>query len=212
MATIEFRSVERRRQLTIVAIGAGLFAITLPINNQRALFSPLGDVPLLGELSPVAYSVIVGGPGGGVGGPRNRGGGTSGGPRGGANPLTPSAFAARVPGAPSASVPASPTTSGFQPLGLANNSPLGTGNTPSGIGGVPGGGGAPSGGGPTAPGGSTGGGGGGAPPPNPTGAVPEPATWLTMILGFGVVGAIMRQAQRRRYAAARPPVSLLSEG
>lgn len=42
---------------------------------------------------------------------------------------------------------------------------------------------------------------GGDPLPNaPTGAVPEPATWATMIIGFGAVGATMR---RRRGVLAR---------
>lgn len=36
--------------------------------------------------------------------------------------------------------------------------------------------------------------GGGVPPP---GAVPEPATWATMILGFGLIGGAMRRRQRQ---------------
>ena len=36
------------------------------------------------------------------------------------------------------------------------------------------------------------------PPTQPMGAVPEPATWAMLILGFGAVGAVLR----RRYAAA----------
>jgi hypothetical protein len=31
-------------------------------------------------------------------------------------------------------------------------------------------------------------------------AVPEPATWLTMILGFGTIGAVLRRRQRRAVA------------
>ncbi|OYW47289.1 MAG: hypothetical protein B7Z33_01635 [Sphingomonadales bacterium 12-68-11] len=38
--------------------------------------------------------------------------------------------------------------------------------------------------------------------PPTTGAVPEPATWLMMILGFGFVGALMRQRSQRRPAYA----------
>jgi hypothetical protein len=35
--------------------------------------------------------------------------------------------------------------------------------------------------------------------PNPTGAaVPEPATWAMMIVGFGAIGASMRRRQSRR--------------
>ncbi|MBL8771217.1 MAG: PEPxxWA-CTERM sorting domain-containing protein [Phenylobacterium sp.] len=40
---------------------------------------------------------------------------------------------------------------------------------------------------------------GGEPLPTPTGAVPEPATWLLMIGGFGLAGAALR---RRRAAVA----------
>lgn len=35
------------------------------------------------------------------------------------------------------------------------------------------------------------------------GAVPEPATWLTMILGFGVIGAMMRRRKNRNVAHPR---------
>ena len=34
--------------------------------------------------------------------------------------------------------------------------------------------------------------------PGPVGGVPEPATWATMILGFGAIGAAMRRTKRRR--------------
>jgi len=34
------------------------------------------------------------------------------------------------------------------------------------------------------------------------GAVPEPATWAMMIMGFGVIGSAMRRRTRVRYAAA----------
>jgi len=32
-------------------------------------------------------------------------------------------------------------------------------------------------------------------------AVPEPATWAAMLVGFGAIGASMRGARRRRTAA-----------
>lgn len=35
---------------------------------------------------------------------------------------------------------------------------------------------------------------------DPTGAVPEPATWAMLILGFGLVGGAMRSAKRRQTA------------
>ncbi|WP_114227943.1 MULTISPECIES: PEPxxWA-CTERM sorting domain-containing protein [Sphingomonas] len=70
----------------------------------------------------------------------------------------------------------------------------------------------------SAPGGSVlvgapgGGGGGGTPgtpgtpsaPPTDVPAVPEPATWLTMLLGFGVIGSAQR---RRRPARSGPALS-----
>ena len=39
------------------------------------------------------------------------------------------------------------------------------------------------------------------PPPPPTGAVPESSTWLMMIFGFGLVGAITRRRNATRAAA-----------
>ncbi|MFM9976433.1 MAG: PEPxxWA-CTERM sorting domain-containing protein [Sphingomonadaceae bacterium] len=36
----------------------------------------------------------------------------------------------------------------------------------------------------------------------PTGAVPEPATWLSMIFGFGLIGGAMRNRSARRALAA----------
>lgn len=62
-----------------------------------------------------------------------------------------------------------------------------------------GGGGLPGGGG--GGGGGTGGGGGGEtviPPAPPPGAVPEPATWAQLIVGFGVIGGASRVAWRQR--------------
>lgn len=38
--------------------------------------------------------------------------------------------------------------------------------------------------------------------PPPTGAVPEPATWAMMILGFGFVGGAIRSAKRRQKLSA----------
>lgn len=38
--------------------------------------------------------------------------------------------------------------------------------------------------------------------PNATGAVPEPATWAMLILGFGMVGGAMRGSRRKSYAGA----------
>ena len=48
---------------------------------------------------------------------------------------------------------------------------------------------------PLPPGGPSGPGSG--PPPGPVPAVPEPATWLMMLLGFGAVGTMLRAAPRR---------------
>jgi hypothetical protein len=56
-------------------------------------------------------------------------------------------------------------------------------------------------------GGNPPGGGGGHPPPGPPDhppppPLPEPGTWLTMILGFGMIGWMMRRERGDRRAAA----------
>lgn len=73
----------------------------------------------------------------------------------------------------------------------------------------PGGGGGPPGGG---GGGGPPGGGGGSPPGSPPivvpqgpGAVPEPGTWMTMLLGFGLMGWTIRR-QRALPATAESPL------
>ena len=38
------------------------------------------------------------------------------------------------------------------------------------------------------------------PPPN--GAIPEPATWLMMILGFGAIGGMMRAKRRQNVSVS----------
>lgn len=78
--TVDLKSEERRRQITLMLLGGLLFVTTVPVVNQRALFSPLGDVPILGDLSPVAYAATFGmplrpGSPGGAGGPPVMGGG-----------------------------------------------------------------------------------------------------------------------------------------
>ena len=186
LAMTDMAREEKRRQLTIVALVVGLFVSTMPVNNQRALFSPLGDIPVLGELSPVAYAITFG-----SGRPGDRPG--RGGVRGPGGIAPPVAFAARVPGAP---VGAAPAPNGApqvvpqiaQPLQpIVRNPPAPPTSPrpdvppiapPPGITDRP----------PT-------------PPPGATGAVPEPATWLTMILGFGIVGGLLRRARRREWAA-----------
>ncbi|PZO91247.1 MAG: hypothetical protein DI623_03900 [Sphingomonas sanxanigenens] len=45
-------------------------------------------------------------------------------------------------------------------------------------------------------GGGGGGGGGGINPPAPPGSVPEPATWVQMLIGFGVIGGATRVVYR----------------
>ena len=79
------------------------------------------------------------------------------------------------------------------------------GSVPGGT--VPGGG-SPGGGGPG--GGGPGGGGGGEVPPTqppvtpPVAAVPEPATWTMMLLGFGSIGLMLRRSRRRTVMTALP--------
>ena len=64
------------------------------------------------------------------------------------------------------------------------------------------GGGSSGGGGGSSGGGSSGGGssGGGTPP---VAAVPEPGTWMLMILGFGAIGSVMRRRTRKGLPAIR---------
>ena len=37
------------------------------------------------------------------------------------------------------------------------------------------------------------------------GAIPEPATWLSMIIGFGLIGSLLRRARRWTLVVQRPP-------
>ncbi len=52
----------------------------------------------------------------------------------------------------------------------------------------------------------------GVPVPVPTSAVPEPAAWGMMILGFGVVGAAMRRRIRRSDAAFEEKIRRIATG
>ncbi|MGK6321927.1 PEPxxWA-CTERM sorting domain-containing protein [Sphingomonas sp. DT-51] len=97
-------------------------------------------------------------------------------------PATPLAFG---PATPIGDVPLTPVALGPLPPGGGF-----TPTTPF----VPGGGG----------GGNGGGGGGGDEVIPPVPAVPEPATWATMILGFLMVGAALRRVGRRGAAEAKP--------
>ena len=36
------------------------------------------------------------------------------------------------------------------------------------------------------------------PPPGPVGALPEPATWAMLILGFGIIGQVLRGSRNAR--------------
>lgn len=47
---------------------------------------------------------------------------------------------------------------------------------------------------------------------DPVGAVPEPATWALLILGFGLIGGTMRSARRDRGASGELPVRSSSAG
>lgn len=40
------------------------------------------------------------------------------------------------------------------------------------------------------------------PPTNDVGAVPEPASWMTMLAGFGIIGSLIRRQRRRERLAA----------
>lgn len=108
-----------------------------------------------------------------------------------------------------AAVPEAPIGGGVGGGGLVGNGGgLGGGGGGStgggGAGRVGGGGGSGAGGGGAGGGGSDGGGGGGIPIDGgptpvapPVAAVPEPATWLMMIIAFGLCGSMIRRGRRR---------------
>lgn len=160
----------------------GLIVSTLPIANERALFAPFGEEEL--EL-PTAYAIFMQ-----TGyGPRHGGGRRVGRPRVPRPAETPEAppvaFAARFPNEPAEignnpiappEAPRNALRNGARPL-----SPLSPSST---IG----------------------------PPafastdeeenPNPTSPAPEPETWVTMIVGFGFIGAMLRRKRRKAQRAA----------
>jgi len=198
---------ERRRQLTIAALAAGLVISTLPVTNERALFSPFADLPLLGEFSPVAYAMFTGfGPGGGGRFPGGMGGPL--GPRAGGPPVggTPTAFAAPLPPAgPTAAAPpappAPPVANFARPIdgpfgSTTPGSPISQGFGPGDALGVPGGPGPIS----IVPGNAL---------PTPTTPVPEPAAWAMLMLGFATIGGLLR---RRYHIARRVRSTGVSEG
>ncbi|HEX8445321.1 MAG TPA: PEPxxWA-CTERM sorting domain-containing protein [Sphingomonas sp.] len=199
------KNEERRRQITIVALAAGIFISTLPVTNERALFSPFADTPLLGAFSPTAYAMFTGygpaggnGPLGGLGGPRGVPG------RPGAALPPPAAFAARVP--PAAAFAAPPAA----PPPVANFARPFDGPPPAPVDAFPGPGfgpgdalSTPGGPGPISvvPGNSG---------PAPAPAVPEPASWAMLLVGFAMTGAFLRRA--RHALGRRPADPEVSEG
>jgi hypothetical protein len=195
MAVRDFtlKDAERRRQITIMVLAAGLVISTLPVTNERALFSPFGELPLLGKFSPVAYAMFTGfGPGGGrpgggliapPGGPVGPGG--VGGPGGDAVP--PVAYAANVPpaGLPPVAVPPAdvpPVANFVRPVGngFPPGLPLAPGSGPGDALGTPGGPGPIS----IVDG------------PLPAPGVPEPAVWATLMMGFATIGGMLRRLRR----------------
>ncbi len=86
---------------------------------------------------------------------------------------------------------ATPRAFNFGPTGFPGGTPQVDGGSPNGI--VPGGSSGPP------PGGGGGGPGGGG---TPVAAVPEPATWLMMIIAFGLCGSMLR---RQRQLQSRQP-------
>lgn len=178
--------VQKHRTAIFLALTAGILLSTLPVRNERALFTPLGVIE--GSDLPVAYAVhmrmtpVVNGGGGPIGG-RNRSGSPAPSGGGSVGETPPTAFAARIPPQPLGTQPGSPapfTTNagggGSNPSGPDFDLPQ-PGFTPATL-----------------------------TPPNPTSPVPEPATWTMMIMGFGFVGGMMRLA-RRRSRSAHPAFS-----
>lgn len=162
------------------ALGKIFPAEDLASASGPAPFSPpyIPDAPqALGAGTPQTFGIGPPGGGGPVGG-----GGGGGGPVGGG---------------------------GGGPVGGGGGGPVGGGGGGGGGGPVGGGGGGGTvgggggGGGPVGEGGGGFGGGGGP----PVAAVPEPATWLMMIIAFGLCGSMLRRQRRlqaRRPACASP--------
>lgn len=173
-------AAERRRRLTIGVLASVLISSTFPVTNERALFSPFGDLPTIGNLSPVAYAVTFG--------PRNLllGASPPVGRRLARRP--PVAYAARFP----SSFPESP--SDFLPLGPTNV--IGPVNSASALSNQLSPQGTPFFFGPDPFGPS----GGVIVSPAPVAPVPEPATWTIMISGFALIGAALRRNRRRAHA------------
>jgi PEP-CTERM motif len=193
----------KRRRLLASVLSFGIVLSTIPIANERALFAFPVDLAQDSALSAYAtfpdYPVVTTRsfrPRSGavsrylprsVRGPALRGGPTQ-------VAFQDSAPSGAVPQVNARSVP--PPGNGFSGGGGPGGSPSTGTSLPPG-GGVPGG--SPPGGNPP-PGGPPPGGPNG-PPPTPTPPVPEPATWIMMILGFGVVGQMLRRNRRSRGAA-----------
>lgn len=177
-ATVNHLSAaERRRRITIGLLAGALIASTFPVTNERALFSPIGDMPEIGNLSPVAYAVTFGF------GNAPSDGYPSIGRKAVRRP--PVAYAVRIP-------PGFSENPGqFLPLGLAN--PVGLESPASAMPNQPGPQAAPFFIGPDPLGPS----GGVIVSPTAVPPVPESATWITMISGFILIGAALRRSRRR---------------
>lgn len=202
---VTLRTEDRWRRWMMVGVVSVLTLSSGTVISERALFSPLADDPAFAGFAPIAYAMLT--PTGGPGGPGGQGGLR----RTGGNDPFPQAFGA-IP------QPGDPAATGGAPGGIpdgatgAGPAPQGVGNLPSDS--IPGGAGAPggAGGGPggtlPGPGGSLPGGGGatpggttpGGPVTPPVSAVPEPASWAMMILGFAFIGGILR---RQRNGSSR---------
>ncbi|MEN2785576.1 PEPxxWA-CTERM sorting domain-containing protein [Sphingomonas qilianensis] len=210
----QYRAAAGVDGLLLVLLAVASFAIS----EQRDM---LGWAPGAFAASPIPPSAMAAvlspapelgrGGFGGVGGPDfRRGAGPVGGSAfagpGAVDPVT-DGVGDVLPGAVSGLDDAIPGAGGLLPDGVA--SPGGGGTGGGGGGGGPGGGGAGGGGGGTGGGGGGtgggggGGGGGGAPPVS---AVPEPSSWLLMVLSFGAVGV----ALRRRRARGLAPIAAAS--
>jgi hypothetical protein len=187
--------IDRRRKWMLIALGTLMIASTSLVSNQRALFRPMGSGPILGEALPQAYAMII---------PGTRGGSTS---RTGGGEADPGAFGLRIPQIRTTTDRTSPQSSqsSFLPPpdtamveSATTTTPMASGVPGTDLIGLPGLGYGDPGAGGGLPGSSNGTlpGGGGGPIGGTTPAVPEPASWVIMLFGIGVVGAVMRRARR----------------
>lgn len=223
MATESFtldQEMKRRRSMILSLVG-GVVLTTLAVSNDRALFSQAavssGAPPVAYAFVPPAEDTDIGGLARSPGATRNfvapRRTNVTGTPGGlGGQPEGPVAFAVQTPVDGPAAISAASSFAAPGAVPASNGGGQQFAGNPGGDFGGSNGGVGGSAVGPTDPSTPPGTTDPTAPPlitdpatppgttdpvtPGPVSPVPEPATWLMMILGFGFIGAMLRRARR----------------